>query len=427
MLFRRKGVKPPEGQMLRQQHAGLDAVSSPHARDAIAFNNKPPQKHSRCLQLALSRQSRQRNKLVAIGLTADIGRRRRRTARLRMTQSGQNKYQRPLLVLALVVQKLIAFSAGPRQATRRPMRVPRADRTQGVTVSMIGALQKSGVAFAAAIILAALCGLSAGAAAQTNSDVDLASHRALEQENKLLRKRIAELETLAGVPAAKAQAQAVTSGMPTKVAPAPTDRVNWTGFYAGGHAGYGVTHIIPPQIADLFGPAQPDGGFWGGQIGFNYQATQTWVIGAELDGAVARMEKTLIGPEPLRPQTLLATTTKVEALASARARIGMRLDRTLLYATGGPAWGRFDLVTSSSNSNPGPGNPQVGESRRTLAGWTAGAGLEAQLWSNWTGKIEYLYYRFPPASFTNFNGATTPPSGGENIHTVRLGMNWLFQ
>lgn len=295
-------------------------------------------------------------------------------------------------------------------------------------------------AFAAVLIVVS----SNGVAAQTADDV---SHQfeslkqknaalekknaALNKENYVLRERLQRVEGSANDRKTAPVLPPMTMAMADKAEPhkAVTSPVpfNWTGFYAGGHAGYGVTHIIPPQIPDLFGPAQPDGGFWGGQIGFNYQVTQTWVIGAELDAAFARMEKTLIGPEPLLPQTMLATTTKVEALASARARVGKVFDRTLLYATGGAGWGRFDLVTSSSNSSPGPGNPQVGDSRRTLTGWTAGAGLEALLWSNWTGKIEYLYYRFPPASFTNFNGATIPPSGGAEIHTVRLGMNWLFQ
>jgi outer membrane immunogenic protein len=214
--------------------------------------------------------------------------------------------------------------------------------------------------------------------------------------------------------------------LPYKAPPPPPPLLTWTGFYVGAQAGYGWTQIPPPQVTDPVSPPQPDGGFWGGQIGANYQLAQRWVIGAELDAAWARLENTFIGRDPAFPGTLLADTIRVQALASARGRFGMVvLDRALVYATGGAAWGRFDLVTSSSNSSPGPGNPQVGNSQRTLHGWTAGAGIEAALWSNWTGRIEYLFYHFDPASFIDFHPAASPPLGAD-LHTVRVGVNWMF-
>src|ERR1700690_3137521 len=55
---------------------------------------------------------------------------------------------------------------------------------------------------------------------------------------------------------------------------APVALFNWTGFYVGGHGGYGWGD------ADNLAPT---GWFGGGQVGYHWQYAPNWVFGLEAD------------------------------------------------------------------------------------------------------------------------------------------------
>jgi opacity protein-like surface antigen len=64
-------------------------------------------------------------------------------------------------------------------------------------------------------------------------------------------------------------------------------------------------------------------------------------------------------------------------------------------------------------------------------GWTAGAGVEIALWSNWSAKFEYLYISAngatvaaPIPNALGIGFATTPIEYRDNI--VRVGVNYRF-
>ena len=87
-----------------------------------------------------------------------------------------------------------------------------------------------------------------------------------------------------------------------------------------------------------------------------------------------------------------------------RARLGYAIDRTLIYITGGLAYGGL-------NTNPLTGNTT------SNVGWTIGGGVEYAFTNNWTAKIEGLYVDTGEESstrtFTNllassFRSETTP-------------------
>src|SRR5215470_13904893 len=120
-------------------------------------------------------------------------------------------------------------------------------------------------------------------------------------KNRLLLSGIA-LATLAI--AAPASATDVPARGPIyKAAPAPL--FNWTGFYAGAHGGYG------------WGDAEnlnPQGGFGGGQIGYNWQYAPNWVAGLEADISAADLsDKNAVGA-PL-------ASSKVNYFGTARGRL----------------------------------------------------------------------------------------------------------
>jgi outer membrane immunogenic protein len=154
---------------------------------------------------------------------------------------------------------------------------------------------------------------------------------------------------------------------------------NWTGFYVGGHVGYGW--------GDL-GGADVDGFLGGVQVGANWQFASHWVIGVEADIAA-----TDIGTGGIRQDWLF----------TARARLGYAFDRTLLYVTAGIAATDTNAVAISG-----------------FVGGVYGVGVEHAFAPRWSVKLEWLYADF---------GTEILPLGGAvtlDNHLVRLGVNYRF-
>lgn len=175
-----------------------------------------------------------------------------------------------------------------------------------------------------------------------------------------------------------------------KAAPAST-LFNWTGFYIGGHGGYGWGDA---------GGLNTDGGFGGGQIGVNYQFAPNWVWGVEAD----------ISGGDINGSTSIPSTFKTDMFGTARLRLGYTVDRTMFYGTGGLAW------ADSKASLAGVSDTQ------TNFGWTVGAGIEYAFAPNWTAKVEYLYADYGHDAY-NIPAATNI---GLTTNTVKVGVNYLF-
>ena len=120
---------------------------------------------------------------------------------------------------------------------------------------------------------------------------------------------------------------------------------------------------------------------------------------------------------------------KLPWFGTARARIGFTpLDRWLVYATGGLAYG--EITTDASVTVAGAGTSAASFSQ-TRVGWTAGAGVEAALGGGWTAKVEYLHLDFGSFSNTylalNLGRAFTGFIAGSSHVTdeiVRVGVNY---
>jgi len=106
-----------------------------------------------------------------------------------------------------------------------------------------------------------------------------------------------------------------------KAAPAPL--FNWTGFYVGGHGGYGWA-----DDANL----SPKGWFGGGQVGYNWQYAPNWVFGVEADISGSDISETNLAGAPL-------VSSKINYFGTARGRLGYTVDRVMVYGTGGLAFG----------------------------------------------------------------------------------------
>ena len=106
----------------------------------------------------------------------------------------------------------------------------------------------------------------------------------------------------------------------------------------------------------------------------------------------------------------------------------------LIYATGGAA---FQDVKANATCTllvpPTAGFCGVANHTETVSttrvGWTVGAGLEALLGANWTGRLEYRFADFGTFNHTFF--ATTPADQviagiKVNTHTVAVGLAYKF-
>ena len=168
-----------------------------------------------------------------------------------------------------------------------------------------------------------------------------------------------------------------------------------------------------------------NGAIAGGQIGFNWQAGMV-VFGAELDGQWSGQQGSF--SVNCGARCTAAENVKIRSLLTGRGRIGLAFDWIMPYVTGGVA-----LVNGIDNLTVTVGGVTANFAplSDTVFGWTAGAGVEVALSSNWSAKLEYLYVSANGGNITaaipntlGLGFATTPMDYRDNI--VRVGLNYRF-
>ncbi len=209
---------------------------------------------------------------------------------------------------------------------------------------------------------------------------------------------------------------AVAADMPLK-APAFKAVYDWTGFYLGGHVGYGGGSFGPgtnplPEQGVLF-PHSVTGLIGGYQAGHNRQFSNHVVLGIEADASfTSPVNGTALAPAPFN--------TTLDYVGTVRGRAGYAFGTWLPYLTGGFAWGHshIDINDGAGNIVSSPGQTQIG--------WTAGAGLEFAVSGNWSAKLEYDYIdlsrRMYDLSDFGMPGVGVDP----RIHLVKFGLNYHF-
>ena len=224
--------------------------------------------------------------------------------------------------------------------------------------------------------------------------------------------------------------------------------VGWTGFYIGGNVGWGwsdqavnfsgdpatLAAIARGQVASSLAH-DPNGPVGGVQAGYNWQ-TGAFVFGIEADIQAADIAKSNSLSTALGGGFFPVTTTASQTLnylGTVRGRLGYTITPTmLLYGTGGLAYGGAEVSSSVSTTPNCPGFCGGLTSSSTLTGWTAGAGLEYMISSNWTAKFEYLHYDLGSISQTYGDNLGRFPTTFVSTSTsfkgdiVRIGANYKF-
>ncbi len=166
----------------------------------------------------------------------------------------------------------------------------------------------------------------------------------------------------------------------------------WTGFYIGAHGGYvWGSADFPGTPAYPTGAPRPqlEGGFGGGQVGYNVQLDR-FVVGAVADISFANLDKTVLDGN------YLTETTKIGQFGTLRAVAGYSFGRWLPYGTVGLAWAdaSYDMncppvavVQGGGCMTAGPRH--TGDSQ-IMTGLAYGGGLKYAIDGKFSIGAEYL-------------------------------------
>jgi outer membrane immunogenic protein len=209
------------------------------------------------------------------------------------------------------------------------------------------------------------------------------------------------------------------SDLPSRPQPMPImpPMFSWTGFYLGGNLGGGFgfvkekSYYSTGQVTKRSNPLM---GFLGGlQGGYNYQWTDWFVIGAEVDFDWSNLQS--MNNVNINGQR--TSSFKNMYVGTVRARLGYAADRALMYITGGYAYD--SLKGTFSFADMRITNPPVYtfSKTKTQNGWTLGGGLEYALTYNVLVRAEYLYMGFQKFKYNPFGAV------GLAGHTTRSGFS----
>ena len=196
---------------------------------------------------------------------------------------------------------------------------------------------------------------------------------------------------------------------------------NWTGFYIGANVG---GHFAKDDIIEFNAPisVSPRGILGGLQVGYNWQVGRLF-MGLKSDGnwlgGAASASQTVLGP-PLT--TVINNDSKAKFLMTVRPRVGVALDRWLIYVTGGLAFETF--ITNDTLVSPAV---LTGTNRRvTRTGETIGGGIEYAVLDSWTLRVEYLYVTFGSydVNINTIGAITVQHHYSDNV--ARVGLNYRF-
>lgn len=206
---------------------------------------------------------------------------------------------------------------------------------------------------------------------------------------------------------------------------APSYGVNWSGLYVGVNGGYGwdasnIASKIPAGLG-----VKPEGGFGGGQIGYNVQKDKL-VFGVEADfqGAGITGSKSQLLPPNAPADRGLTLTDKstLDWFGTVRGRVGYAFDRTLVYATGGLAYGHIADETSCTKGAQAQFTCPItgfGKHETDATGYVVGGGAEYKFNPAWSVKAEYQYIDLGQESFF-----AKEAKEDYAVSTVRAGLNY---
>jgi outer membrane immunogenic protein len=224
---------------------------------------------------------------------------------------------------------------------------------------------------------------------------------------------------------AAAIAMFLAMGASAKAADAIVDdpTTDWSGFYLGGHVGYGWADMSgaydeEDASSQLFAEdLDLDGIVLGAHAGYNWQR-DSLVFGIEGDVSFTDLDDSGGAPDPDETEE---QSGDVDLLASVRGRLGIAIDDVLLYATAGVAIPSAEYeITGTSDTD---GKVKFGD-----IGGVVGGGVEFAMTDSIRLRAEGLYYFFGESeSLEHISDADTGEEAEfEDAFVVRAGVSFAF-
>lgn len=214
-------------------------------------------------------------------------------------------------------------------------------------------------------------------------------------------------------------ADIVATPEPAPVVAAPA--FSWTGFYAGGQIGGSWSDgdfdrevkaknetpppnvIVDTKITDITSKSIDDGNFIGGlYAGYNYQFQNNVVIGLDADIAWINNSTKSNKNVPVGEYYSEGYYNKVEQdwLAAVRGRLGYAYNRFLPYIAGGVAFTDVEYKRRYIDDLKYFTNDEHYSDKKTLTGYTLGAGLDYAMTDHIILRAEYRYTDFGDKDFS---------------------------
>lgn len=187
-------------------------------------------------------------------------------------------------------------------------------------------------------------------------------------------------------------------------APAPmveaAPQYNWSGFYVGAQAGVAFNRDSGAFSSDntSFAGGNDDsetGFIGGGHVGYDYQFSNNFVLGAVADlnyiDAEARSNFNVAGPNG---GANFDADQDINYVGTVRAKAGYAMDRFMVYATGGLAYADIDSKVNGADTYTDAALNNYDVSRRSHSddvGYAVGAGFDVLATQNVSFGLEYLY------------------------------------
>lgn len=210
---------------------------------------------------------------------------------------------------------------------------------------------------------------------------------------------------------------------------------DWTGFYAGVHAGFGNANISGVYDSPDADPGdvfvddgegsfdlEPKDFLLGAQLGYNHQI-DNFVLGVEADLAWADWSDSLkYGSDDDE------LSAEMNWLGTIRARAGVTMGELLLFGTAGVAWSDTSFTGNDDYPDTDPG--EVGTADFSDMGWAFGGGAEYAITESVSIKADALYIMFDEQIDTaDLQSEETKPGDYvelEDMFVARVGINYHF-
>jgi len=211
------------------------------------------------------------------------------------------------------------------------------------------------------------------------------------------------LASVAGTIVAPVAAHA--ADMPVKAAPKPVAAPvvvapSWAGLYVGVHAG-AAWHKAKADSNGYYEPKLSDtktGFAGGGLIGYNLQSGIV-VYGVEADitglnGKATDFKWVGDGSQAATRDAKYDFQSKIDWMATLRARLGVTTGNLLIYVTGGVAWAEINNKLTYTDHCCFGGARMTWSDNKTKTAPVFGGGFEYMFSPNWIGRVEGLWADF---------------------------------